>query len=132
MAHPLMFDADDPLLARLRRIALAMPGADEKVSHGRPAFFTTKVFAYYASTTRQEHRDGLHPPRLSVLLEPDERLALLEEGAIEPAYLGASGWVAIDLADADWERVAELIDSSFRVTAPKRLIAELDARSPAA
>lgn len=66
MAHPLMFDAGDPLLARLRGIALAMPGAAEKVSHGRPAFFTTKVFAYYGGTTKQEHRDGLHPPRLSV------------------------------------------------------------------
>lgn len=132
MAHPLMFDADDPLLAQLRRIALAMPGAAEKVSHGRPAFFTTKVFAYYGGTTKQEHRDGLHPPRLSVLLEPDERLAMLAEGAFEPAYLGPYGWVAIGLEDADWERVAELIDSSFRVTAPKRLVAELDARSPAA
>lgn len=130
MAHPLMFDAADPLLARLRSIALAMPGAAEKVSHGRPAFFTTKVFAYYGGTTKQEHRDGLHPPRLSVLLEADERLAMLEEGALEPAYLGPYGWIAIDLADADWERVAELIDSSFRVTAPKRLVAELDARSP--
>ena len=130
MSHPLMFDADDPLLARLREIALALPGADEKVSHGRPAFFTTKVFAYYGGTTKQEHSAGLHPPRVSVLLEPDERLALLEEGAIAPAYLGPYGWVAVDLEDADWERVAELVDASYRVTAPRRLVAELDARGP--
>lgn len=128
MAHPLMFDADDPLLARLRALALALPGAQEKVSHGRPAFFTTKVFAYYGGTTKQEHSAGLHPPRLSVLLEPDERLAMLEEGALVPAYLGPYGWVAIDLETCDWERVAELLDSSFRVTAPKRLVAELDSR----
>ncbi|MCH1883849.1 MmcQ/YjbR family DNA-binding protein [Agrococcus sp. ARC_14] len=130
MAHPLMFDADDPLLARLRELALAFPGAAEKVSHGRPAFFTTKVFAYYGGTTKQEHNAGLHPPRLSVLLEPDERLALLDEGALVPAYLGPSGWVAVDLQDPDWVRVAELLDSSFRVTATKRLVAELDARRP--
>lgn len=128
MAHEQTFDDDDPLLARLRRIALAMPGSAEKVSHGRPAFFTTKVFAYYSGTTKEEHSAGLHPPRLSVLLEPDERLAMLEEGAFAPAYLGPFGWVAIDLEAADWERVAELIDSSFRVTAPKRLVAQLDAR----
>lgn len=128
MAHPLMFDDDDPLLARLRAIALALPGAAEKVSHGRTAFFTTKVFAYFGGTSKDEHRQGLHPPRLSVLLEPDERLALLHEGAaIEPAYLGPHGWVAVGLEDADWTRVAELVDASFRVTAPKRLVAELDA-----
>ncbi|GEK79607.1 MmcQ/YjbR family DNA-binding protein [Agrococcus baldri] len=129
MAHPLMFDADDPLLARVRAIALAMPGADEKVSHGRPAFFTKKVFAYYGGTTKDEHSTGVSPPRLSVLLEPDERLAMLEEGAIAPAYLGPYGWVAVDLGDAtDWVRIGELIDASFRVTAPKRLVAQLDLR----
>ncbi|MET4098053.1 hypothetical protein ABIB37_000290 [Agrococcus sp. UYP10] len=129
MAHEIMFDPADPLLARVRAIALALPGAQEKVSHGRPAFFTTKVFAYYAGTTKEEHVTGVHPQRLTVLLDPDERLAMLEEGAIAPAYLGPYGWIAVELEDADWERVAELIDASFRVTAPKRLVAELDARS---
>lgn len=128
MAHEQTFDDDDPLLARVRELALALPGAAEKVSHGRPVFFTQKVFAHYGGTTKEEHRAGLHPPRLTELLEPDERLAMLEEGAIAPAYLGPYGWVAVDLEDADWGRVAELIDASFRVTAPKRLVAELDAR----
>jgi hypothetical protein len=128
MAHPRMFDDDDPLLARLRAIALALPGAQEKVSHGRPAFFTRKVFAYYGGATREEYAAGLDPPRVSVLLAPEERLAMLAEGAVEPAYLGPYGWVAVELEGADWERVAELVDASFRVTAPKRLVAELDAR----
>jgi hypothetical protein len=130
MTHPLTFDAGDPPLVRVRAIALAMPGAAEKLSHGMPAFFTTKVFAYYGGTTKAEHRAGLHPPRLSVLLEPDERLAMLADGAVEPAYLGPYGWVAVDLDDTtDWVRMGELIDASFRVTAPKRLVAELDARA---
>lgn len=129
MAHPLRFDTADPLLARVRELALAMPGAAEKISHGQPAFFTRKVFAYYGGVTKEEHSAGMHPPRLTVLLEPDERLAMLEEGALSPAYLGPYGWVAVDLGDAnDWVRMSELIDASFRVTAPKRLVAELDAR----
>lgn len=128
MAHARAFDDDDPLLARLRAIALALPGAQEKLSHGRPAFCTRKVFAYLGGSTREEYAAGLRPPRVSVLLEPDERLALLAEGAALPAYLGPYGWVAVDLEDADWERVAELVDASFRVTAPKRLVAELDGR----
>lgn len=31
-----MFDAEDPLLARLRQVCLALPDAAEKISHGRP------------------------------------------------------------------------------------------------
>ena len=47
MAHPPMFDDDDPVLARVRALAAELPGTAEKVSHGRPAFFIKKVFAYY-------------------------------------------------------------------------------------
>ena len=50
MEHPRLFDDDDPLLARVRGIALALPEAVEKVSHGRPAFFTRKIFAYYGGS----------------------------------------------------------------------------------
>lgn len=128
MAHPRMFDDDDPLLARVRALALALPGAAEKVSHGRPAFFTRKVFAYVGCSTKREGTWVQHPHHLVVLLEPDERLALLDEGAIEPAYLAPSGWVGVDLDDVDRGRAAELLDASFRVTAPPRLVAELDAR----
>jgi len=42
-----MFDDDDPLLERIRKLCAELPGTHEKVSHGRPAFFTKKVFAYY-------------------------------------------------------------------------------------
>jgi hypothetical protein len=125
-----MFDDDDPLLAGVREQALALPGAAEKVSHGRPAFYTQKVFAYFGCATKSDGRWVQHPHHLCVLLEPGERLALLEEGAIAPAYLAPSGWIAVDLAtwSSDWTRVAELLDASFRVTAPRRLVAELDAR----
>ncbi|MGC5077896.1 MmcQ/YjbR family DNA-binding protein [Agrococcus sp. DT81.2] len=129
MAHPPMFDDDDPLLARVRRLALALPGAAEKVSHGRPAFCTQKVFAYFGCSTKDDGEWVQHPHHLCVLLEPDERLALLAEGAIQPAYLAPSGWVAVDLDAGDWTRVAELLDASYRVTAPRRLVAELDGES---
>ena len=50
IAHPIMFDEADPFLGRVRPLALALPEAAEKVSHGRPAFFTTKMFAHYGTT----------------------------------------------------------------------------------
>lgn len=46
-----MFDDDDPLLGEIRRVALAFTDADEKISHGHPAFFTKKVFAYLDAST---------------------------------------------------------------------------------
>jgi hypothetical protein len=46
-----------------------------------------------------------------------------------PAYLGPYGWLGLDLRiDMDWTEVAELLDVSYRLTAPRRLISELDAR----
>lgn len=123
-----MFDDDDPVLARVRAIALALPGTDEKVSHGRPAFFTKKVFAYYGGSLRVDGDWVQHPHAVIVLPDPDDRPALLEDDrTFVPAYLGPSGWVGVDLDDAtDWDEVAELLDASYRLTAPKRLVAELD------
>jgi predicted DNA-binding protein (MmcQ/YjbR family) len=124
-----MFDDDDPQLARVRELALALPGAAEKVSHGRPAFFTKKVFAYYGGSLKVDGDWLQHPASLVVQTEPDERPALVEDPRFYvPAYLGPSGWLGIDLhAVTDWSEVAELLDGSFRLTAPRRNIDELDA-----
>ncbi len=133
MAHPQMFDDDDPVLARVRELALTLPGADEKVSHGRPAFFTKKVFAYYGGSLRVDGEWVQHPQSIVVQPDPDERRALADDPRTYiPAYLGPSGWIGVDLtfddgdAETDWDEVAELLDASFRLTAPKRSIAELD------
>lgn len=130
MAHPEMFDHNDPVLARVRSIALGFPGATEKISHGRPTFFTKKVFAYYGGAVRGDDGDWTqHPQSILLLLDMVERAALLEEArSFIPAYLGSAGWLGIDLSpSSDFVEVAELIDSSFRNTAPARLISVLDA-----
>lgn len=127
-----MFDRNDPLLARIRGIALGFPGSAEKTSHGRPAFYTKRVFAYYGGSVRRGAGDWVqHPQSVMVRLETDERAALLDDPrTFLPAYFGPSGWLGIDLtSDADFDEVRELIDSSFRNTAPVRLVAELDARA---
>ena len=125
-----MFDEDDPLLERVRRLALALPGADEKISHGHPAFFTTKVFAYYGGSRKADGEWIQHRRALVLLPDPADRAALeQDERCWVPAYLGPSGWLGIDLdRSTGWTEVAELLDASFRLTAGKRLIAELDAR----
>ncbi len=128
MAHPQMFDDDDPYLERVRQLCGALPGTAEKVSHGRLAFFTKKVFTYYGGSLKVDGEWVEHPHSIMVLPDPGDRQALVEDPrTFVPAYLGPSGWIGVDLDDdTDWTEVAELLDASFRLTAPKRTIAELD------
>jgi hypothetical protein len=125
-----MYDPNDPLLARVREIALALPGSDEKESHGRPAFYTRKVFAYYGGSVRVDGVWEQHDQAVVFLPDPAERPALEAEPRFwVPAYLGPSGWLGLDLkAGSDFVEVAELIEESYRATALKRLILELEAR----
>jgi predicted DNA-binding protein (MmcQ/YjbR family) len=129
MPHPPMFDDSDPLLGRVRELALAFPDAAEKVSHGHPAFYTTKVFAYYGGSIKVDASYVAHEHSVLMLVEDDDRLALLEDGRCYlPAYLGGYGWVGLDLdGQTDWQEVWELLDSSYRRTAGARRVAVLDA-----
>ncbi|MEE8603299.1 MmcQ/YjbR family DNA-binding protein [Euzebya tangerina] len=128
MAHTPMFDDDDPMLLQVRALAAEFPGAAEKTSHGRPAFYTKKVFAYYGGSLKVDGEWVQHPQSLVLKSDPEDRLALLDDPrTYTPAYLGPSGWIGIDLeAHADWAEVRELLDASYRLTAPARLIAELE------
>lgn len=123
MTHPQMFDNDDPVLARVRGLALALPGSAEKVSHGRPAFYTTKVFAYYGGSTKVDGAWVRHDQ--SVVVQADllgQEVLRQRADAWVPGYLGAAGWTGIDIdAGSDWEDIADLLEESFRATAPKRL-----------
>ncbi|MGH1564744.1 MmcQ/YjbR family DNA-binding protein [Mumia sp. DW29H23] len=133
MAHPVMFSDDDPGLAELREICLAFPGAEEHVSYGRPTFKCGKIFAAFGGSEKLSpghHRQV--PSALLVKVAESEMQALDDdERFFLPASYGPFGWRALDLDDAavDWTEVAELVDASYRLIAPKRRIAELDARS---
>ena len=118
------------MLATVREIALGLPGAAEKVSHGRPAFYTTKVFAYYGGAVKVAGSWTQRDQAIVVQPERSERDALLEQPRVfVPGYLGPYGWIGLDLSDTDdcWEEAAELVDASYRNTASARLVAALDA-----
>lgn len=132
MPHPIMFDDDDPILRRVRQIALALPEATEVVAHGRPTFRCGKIFGYYGGTVSNRSPDAGTRREQSILVKPDpgEASALAQdERVFVPAYVGAYGWLGLDLSAApDWDEVAELLDASYRIVAPARLIRTLDAR----
>lgn len=148
MPHPVMFSDGDFGLAELRAIALSLPGAGEKISHGRPAFFASKMFAMYGGNSRTTGAMVAYPYSVLVKVEQAERAALERDPRFfSPAYLGPSGWLGLDLTAAagtglpgaaavdravDWEEVGELVDASYRQVAGGHLIRELDRRSQGA
>lgn len=122
-----MFDPEDPQLARLREIALSFPETQEKVSHGRPTFFTKKVFAYFGGA-RKLITGGMeqHPQALLILPDPMDAEVLLERpDAFVPMYLGPSGWIGLEVEVLDEEELRELLTDSYRNTAPARLVAQI-------
>lgn len=129
MAHPTRFRDDDPLLGRLRDVCLAFPEAQEKVSHGLPNFYTVKVFTQFGAVMKGAHDADDFAQSVVFLPDENERRSLLQDPRFfVPAYLGAYGWIGLNLrvGRPDWTEVGELVDLSYRNTAPKKLIALLD------
>lgn len=119
---------EDPL-PRLRALCMAMPEATERLSHGEPTFFVRgkRSFVMYAG---HHHDDRLAfwcpaPPGVQedlVETEPDR--------FFRPPYVGPSGWLGVYLdVPLDWDEIAAIVDDAYRKVAPKRLVAELDARA---
>jgi predicted DNA-binding protein (MmcQ/YjbR family) len=123
MAHPRMYEDDDPALAQLRAIFLAFPEAVEVEAWGRPTFRAgKKIFGVYSGTDER-------PRGLIFKPDSDDRASLVQdERFYSPPYFGPSGWLALDLdaAPVDWEEVAELADASYRQVALKRMLKALD------
>ncbi|QYE34305.1 phosphoribosylglycinamide formyltransferase [Polymorphobacter sp. PAMC 29334] len=116
-------DLTSPILDRLRVVALALPAAAEKQSHGMAGFFVTggKFFAYF---TRDHHNDGV----TAVLVKTsgtEEQASLIERDPdlyYRPAYFGPSGWIGIRLdREIDWGHIEDWLARSWRASAPKRL-----------
>jgi predicted DNA-binding protein (MmcQ/YjbR family) len=131
MPHPIMFGDDDFGLAEVRKIALSFPEAFEKISWGRPVFCAPKIFVMYGGNEKRSGEMVSFPYSVLVKVDEVDRPALEHDHRFYyPAYLGPSGWLGLDLTagDVDWDEVRELVDASFRLVAPKKLIKELDDR----
>lgn len=124
-----MFSDDDFGLARVRELALGFPEAFEKISWGRPVFCAPKMFAMYGGNRKTDAEMVSYPYSLLVKVDESDRRSLEQDDRFFfPAYMGPFGWLGLDLtaAEVDWDEVAELLDASFRLVAPKKLIRRLD------
>lgn len=112
-------------LARFGEIAAELPEAqrvDIEAWDGEPTFRVRgKNFLF-------TNPEGSH---ITVKLPPDEAQAVVAEGGGTPAGygLGKYGWVSIEIGDADegrWTELREMVRTSYRLVAPKKLAREVD------
>ena len=112
------------LLARVRRLALALPEAEERLTHGSPGFFV-RGGTFFARWSANHHGDG----RTALLVKTsgvEERAGLIDNDPalyFRPAYLGPAGWIGVrlDTGEVDWDHIADWLTRSWRASAPRRL-----------
>lgn len=113
-----MSAAHEPALA----FALSLPEAWEDDPWGETvAKVRKKVFVFFGGPGRS---------LVTVKLDESHAHALSLEGAVPTGYgLGKSGWVTLplDAPGLDRELLHDWIEESYRIVAPRALVARLDA-----
>lgn len=121
MVHPRMYDDADPILARVRACCAGLPEVVEFESHGRPNFRagTRRVFAVYGAGPD-------HPHALNLRIDPDDLDGLSADPRFfVPPYYPDRLALDLDPPDVDWQEVAELLESAYRLVASARMLREL-------
>lgn len=125
----------ETILDRLRSVALALPGVDERLSHRAPCFYVRSraICRFHDADFGADDRVALwclSPPGVA------EELAVAEPNRFFQPTPSAGGvfadWLGVYLdttgRDApDWDEIAAILEEGYRLVAPKRLIAQLDA-----
>jgi predicted DNA-binding protein (MmcQ/YjbR family) len=105
----------------LHAICLALPEASCRDGQHLRLTVRGRTFGYYLN---DHHGDGIVAFSAKVGPGENDLLArLLPTRFYIPPYLGPRGWVALrlDLPEIDWDEVAELVLTSYRLVAPKSL-----------
>ena len=109
--------------ASIRDFALSLPEASEDHPWGEDvAKVRGKIFVFLGTA-------GAQVPRITVKLAESHGHALSIEGAEPTGYrLGKSGWVTVPIENdgVDLPLLSDWIEESYRIVAPKRLLAALD------
>ncbi len=104
----------------VRKIALALPEAEERETWGTATFrVRNKIFTMFS----EGERDAWVK---STADEQQALIAMYPKTFFFPPYVGPSGWIGVHIANADRQEMAELVEEAWRLTAPKRLVAAFD------
>jgi hypothetical protein len=110
-----------PTFADVRRISLALPGANEVLTWGTDATFRvgSRIFAISS--------EGADHVSIKATLVGQAELIESDPGTFaRAAYVGRFGWVTADLRRIEPDVLERLLIEGWRLTAPKRLAATLD------
>src|SRR5262249_39127902 len=114
--------SEERLTDRLRKICMALPEANERLSHGEPTWFAGKGKSF--AMLDSHHHGSLH---LSVWLPQPlgAQEALIEadpQRFFRPPYVGPSGWVGVVLdTKPNWTMVQELVREAYLHVASAKL-----------
>ena len=112
---------------RVTAICSALPGVEHEDKGDHTIYRVRgKVLAYFLD---DHHGDGIVSVCVkSELGENVDRARLEPERFYLPAYIGPRGWfgMRLDRGRVRWSEVAEIVERSYRVTAPKSLTKKLD------
>ena len=117
----------DDMLVRLRAICLALPGAvEDGAGVGSPSFkVREKIFAMRHPMDERPSLWCKAPRGFQEVIVANE-----PERFFVPPYVGHHGWIGLWLdVEQDWGLVADLIEDSYRMSAPKRLIQQIAPRA---
>ena len=111
------------VLARVRRLCLALPETSERPSHGAPTFFVRGRRSFLMVLT-DHHGDGRFaiwcaaPPGIQELLVRGD-----PERFFRPPYVGHRGWLGVRLdVGVDWEELAGIVEDAYAEVAPPALV----------
>lgn len=116
-----------PKLDRLRTICLALPAVTEQLNHGMPSWVVRSrtVVQFYDGPARGDDVIGMWAPASDGVLEAQ---LVQEPDRFYKPPCGGDGWLGLRLdRDPDWDEITSIIEDAYRLVAPKRLIAKLDA-----
>ena len=113
--------------ARVRTLCEALPHAEHSAKSDHDTYRVRgKVFAYFLD---DHHGDGI----VSVCVKSErgenvDRARLFPERFYLPDYIGPRGWfgMRVDRGRVPWGEVTEILERSYRLTAPTSCIAKLD------
>jgi phosphoribosylglycinamide formyltransferase-1 len=112
---------------RVRALCEALPHTERAVQGDHDTYRVRgKVFAYFLDN---HHGDGIVSVCVkSALGENLDRARLNPERFYLPDYIGPRGWfgMRVDRGRVPWAEVAEVLERSYRLTAPKSCLAKLD------
>lgn len=113
-------------LERVRKVCLALPEVEEKLSHDAPTFFVKKkVFVMFADN---HHNDGRIAIWCAASAEIQQALIEAEpDKFFRPPYVGVRGWIGINLDQVDDTELASHIRQAWLMIAPAKLHAALNA-----